>query len=332
MRRLPHLPHYDAQTVEQAFLAYLRGRCRHLPQVAVGIGDDAAVINPSDGQLVACTDQIIDGTDFDSRRFELDGHRWADVGFKSIAINLSDMAAMGGKPRSVLVTIALPNQNPSRIAGDVYEGILEAAAEYDLAIAGGDISVYDGPLSISVTLLGSVPSGKAWLRSGAQEGDAIFVSGAVGGSLRGRHLRPQPRIELAKRIRELEICVHAAIDISDGLSLDLDRLCASSGVGAELDAEAIPIHADAIERAQETGCTPWEHAWRDGEDFELIVTMNQEDAKQISKIDLGVPLTCIGEIVGRTGMWKRNLGKLERLMPQGYVHGKSSTQANPESS
>lgn len=309
--------------MEQAFLAYLRGRCKSLPQVAVGIGDDAAVIDRGEGQLVACTDQIIDGVDFDSGQFGPDSHSWADVGFKSIAINLSDMAAMGATPESVLITIALPSQNPTRVAGEVYEGILQAAERYKLAIAGGDISVYDGPLSISVTLLGSVPTGKAWLRSGAREGDVILVSGAVGGSLCGRHLRPQPRVDLAAKLREQEIDVHAAIDISDGLSLDLDRLCAASGLGAELDAESIPIHPDAEKRAAETGCTPWEHAWRDGEDFELILTMSSEQADRAAKADLGVPLTRIGEIVGRTGMWKRVQGKLERLMPQGYVHGES---------
>jgi thiamine-monophosphate kinase len=223
----------------------------------------------------------------------------------------------------LLITIALPRQHPSKIAGEVYEGIIDAATRYQLAIAGGDITVYDGPVSLSVTLLGSVPTGKAWLRSGAQEGDVILVSGAVGGSLRGRHMRPEPRTKLASQLRELGVEVHAAIDISDGLSLDLDRLCAASGVGAELDADAIPIHPDATMRAAETGCTPWEHAWRDGEDFELILTMTPEHAQRAVQAELDVPLTRIGEITGRTGMWKRVQGKLERLMPQGYIHGQS---------
>jgi len=304
--------------MEQSFLAYLRGRCRSLPQVTVGIGDDAAVIELAsgtpNGQLIACTDQIIDGVDFVSAE-----HSLTDVGYKSMAINLSDLAAMGAVPTSALVTLALPKQNATRIAGDVYEGILEAAASFNIAIAGGDISTYDGPLSISITLLGHVPSGKPWLRSGAIEGDAVLVSGAVGGSILGRHLRPSPRIHFATELRRFAD-VHAAIDISDGLSLDLDRLCAASGVGVELLASQIPIHDDAIQLAEQTGHTPFEHAWSDGEDFELILTMSQTDADQVLAMNFECELTQIGHTTSRTGLWKRDGTKLVRLSPQGYMH------------
>lgn len=303
--------------VERSFLAYLRGRCKSLPQVTVGIGDDAAVLESVDGQQVACTDQIIEGVDF-----LLAKHSLADVGYKAMAINLSDIAAMGATPLSALVTLALPKTNATRIAGDVYEGILEAAAEFDVAIAGGDLSTYDGPLSVSITMLGSVRRDGAWLRSGANEGDAILVTGAVGGSYRGRHLRPTPRVRLAKSLREC-VTVTAAIDISDGLSLDLDRLCAASNVGAELDVEGIPIHDDAIEMSKTSGRTPFEHAWSDGEDFELILTMSPEDAKDALGTDFGVPLSRIGTTTGRTGLWKKERGKHVRLSPQGYVHAAS---------
>lgn len=307
--------------VEHSFLAYLRGRCRSLPTVPVGIGDDAAVLDPVQGQQVVCTDQIIDGVDFLSTELQAatSKHSLADVGYKSMAVNLSDIAAMGATPNAALVTLALPHHHATRIAGEVYEGILEAAAEFRVAIAGGDLSTHDGPLSISVTLLGSVPADGAWLRSGAREGDAIVLSGSVGGSILGRHLRPRPRVDMALGIREMAT-VHAAIDISDGLSLDLDRLCAASKVGAELDVDAIPIHPDAIRLAETTGRTPFEHAWSDGEDFELILTMDQEVADTLIASDLGASLTQIGNIVGRTGLWKRQKAKLQRLSPQGYVH------------
>ena len=300
--------------MEHSFLAYLRGRCRNLPQVTVGIGDDAAVIEAVQGQQIACVDQIIDGVDFLSTE-----HALADVGYKAVAINLSDIAAMGGTPTTALVSLSLPQQNSTRIAGEVYEGLLEAAVQFNLAIAGGDISTYDGPLAISVTLLGSVDKDKAFLRSGAVEGDAILVSGAVGGSILGRHLRPTPRLALAHRLQQ-QVRVTAAIDISDGLSLDLDRLCATSGVGAELDTHRIPIHQDAHALSETSGRTPFQHAWSDGEDFELLITMSQEHADVLNQQDLGVQLTQIGNIVGRTGLWNREQGKLKRLSPQGYIH------------
>ena len=315
----------SSRPVEQSFLAYLRGRCRSLPQVLVGIGDDAAVMTPDTHLQLACTDQIIDGVDFDSSQ-----HALSDVGYKSMAINLSDIAAMGGRPTAALVTLTLPRINATRIAGEVYEGILEAAAEADVAIAGGDLSTYDGPLAINVTLLGSVPKNGAWLRSGAKEGDAILVSGPLGGSLKGRHLRPRSRLALVNPLRE-SVTVHAAIDISDGLSLDLDRLCAASGVGAELDVERIPIHPDAIELAVTSGRTPFQHAWSDGEDFELILTLSQADADGLLRDRSDLGLIQIGRIVGRTGLWKKAQGKLQRLPPQGYVHQSSQPESPSQS-
>ena len=309
--------------VEHSFLAYLRGRCRSLPQVAVGIGDDAAVIEPASEATVACCDQIIDKVDFDT-----DIHALRDIGYKAMAINLSDIAAMGAVPRSALVTLSLPSENATRVAGDVYEGILEAATQFDVAIAGGDLSTYDGPLSLSITMLGNV-SGRPWLRSGAQEGDAIMVSGSFGGSILGRHLRPQPRIELARYLRET-VNVHAAIDVSDGLSLDLDRLCAASGVGAELEMASIPIDDDAIILAAQGSQTPMDHAWADGEDFELIFTVSQEDADRLLSESLVVPITQIGTITGRTGLWKRLVGKVERLSPQGYIHSATTKLPSDE--
>lgn len=301
--------------MEQSFLAYLRGRCRSLPQVTVGIGDDAAVIEPVVGQQIACTDQVIDGVDFLS-----DQHSLADIGYKAMAINLSDVAAMGGTPTSALVTLSLPTKNATRIAGEVYEGIFQAASQYKVAIAGGDLSTYDGPLAISITLLGHVPAGGAWLRSGAGVDEAILVTGPVGGSIRGRHLRPTPRIELAAKLRGL-VHVTAAIDISDGLSLDLDRLLAKSGVGCEIDVDKIPIHNDAIELSNSSGRTPFEHAWSDGEDFELILTMSPSDAEKAIEASLDTSLIKIGKTTSRTGIWKLENGRHERLSPQGYVHG-----------
>ncbi len=301
--------------METSFLAYLRGRTRDLPQIPVGIGDDAAVLEPSPWPIIACTDQIIDGVDFDSARQDP-----ADIGFKAMAINLSDLAAMGAAADSALVVLSLPRERAAQTAGAIYEGILEAAARFRVAIAGGDLSTYEGPLSITVTLIGHVPQGGSpWLRSGGREGDVVLASGGFGGSIRGRHLRPSPRIELAAKIRELAD-VHAAIDVSDGLSLDLDRLCASSGLGVELDVDSIPIHQDAVALAATTGKPAFDHAWSDGEDFELLLAVSPADAEILLAADLPAPLTAIGTLVGRTGLWKKSAGKLIRLSPQGYLH------------
>ncbi|MCA9135616.1 MAG: thiamine-phosphate kinase, partial [Planctomycetales bacterium] len=300
--------------MEQSFLAYLRGRTRSLPQVAVGIGDDAAVISCPRGEMIACADQIIDGVDFSFGEHDL-----SDIGYKAMAVNLSDIAAMGAIPDSALVTLSLPKQNATQIAGSVYEGIIEAAKQFGVAIAGGDLSTYDGPLAISITLIGHVPDGSAWLRSGAQEGDTVLASGSFGGSIRGRHLRPTPRIELALAIRAMAT-VNAAIDVSDGLSLDLDRMCASSGYGVELDVDAIPIHPDAIGLSAKTGRPAFQHAWSDGEDFELLLSVPPSDVAKLLSAELPAPLTAIGTIVGRTGLWKKQDGKFVRLAPQGFIH------------
>lgn len=302
--------------MEQSFLAWLKGRVRELPTVTVGIGDDAAILeSPAESQLVASTDAIIDQVDF-----VLGEHSLADIGYKALAINLSDIAAMGGTATAALVNLSLPSRRATETAAGVYEGILEAAQQYGVAIAGGDLSVYDGPLAISITLLGHVPRGGAWLRSGAQEGDALVVSGSLGGSLMGRHLRPLPRLELARELRGL-VAVHAAMDISDGFSLDLDRLCAASGVGAEIETERIPIHADAVARAEQTGRRPLEHALGDGEDFELILALAADDWKRLhsERPDLG--LVRVGTFIGRTGLWSRGERGLQRMLASGFIHG-----------
>lgn len=305
--------------MEQSFLAWLRGRVRSLPGVAIGIGDDAAVIDlPAGKQLIATTDTIIDGVDFLTSK-----HSLHDIGYKSMAVNLSDIAAMGAKPTAALVTLSLPSDDATRTAAGLYEGILECAMQFGVAIAGGDISVYEGPLSISVTMMGTVNTGEAWLRSGAKEGDAIVLTGAVGGSLLGRHLRPVPRIALVEQLCGIT-SVHAAMDISDGLSLDLDRMCAASGVGAELNVAAIPIHADALIRSNsEGGQAPLAHALGDGEDFELILAIDSAECDQLLNSHPELGLHRIGTFVGRTGLWSKTGSDIKRLSPSGFIHGQT---------
>jgi len=310
--------------MEQSFLAWLRGRVRHLPSVSVGIGDDAAIMDvPQQHQLVATTDTIIDQVDF-----VMGEHASTDIGFKAMAINLSDIAAMGGVATAALVTLSLPATKSTEIAAAIYEGILEAAGKYGVAIAGGDLSVYDGPLSVSITMLGTVPTGRPWLRSGALEGDVLIVSVPVGGSLLGRHLRPSPRLDLVSPLRE-HVNVHAAIDISDGFSLDLDRLCAASGVGAQIETEKLPIHVDAIARAAKTGRKPLDHALGDGEDFELILAMSPDDWQRILPQAQSLGLVCVGQFIGRTGLWSTGERGLKRMLASGFIHGQRRDAGQP---
>ncbi len=301
--------------MEQSFIAWLKGRQASLPQVKVGIGDDAAVIGSMPSDLIAAVDTIIDGVDF-----LLSEHGAQRAGRKSLAVNLSDLAAMAATPLAALVSLSLPESNATRLAAEVFEGMLPLAEEFGVSIAGGDISVYNGPLAISVTILGRAHARGSTLRRGAQVGDAVIVTGAFGGSILGKHLDFQPRVHAAVQLRE-RFDIHAAIDASDGLSLDLDRLCAASGIGVELDLSRIPISPDAHTRAISTGKTPFEHAWGDGEDFELILAVPSEEVAQILATNVDVPLTQIGTFTSRTGLWSHEQGSFKRLSPHGYIHG-----------
>lgn len=303
--------------METSFLAWLKGRTRHLPQPRLGIGDDAAVLDPATlgHGCVATCDTIVDKIDFDTRQ-----HSLRRIGHKALAINLSDLAAMAARPVAILISLSLPRDQPSRTAAELYEGMLPLAEMHQVAIAGGDITVYDGPLTITITAIGAASPAGVWRRDGAQAGDAVVVSGAFGGSLRSRHLDVQPRVDLALQLREA-FGIRAAIDVSDGLSLDLDRLCAASLVGAELTLSAIPIHEDCVRHSEETGRSPLDHALSDGEDFELILAVPRDELNAVLSADFGAPLTTIGVFTGRTGLWTIQEGAHTRISPRGYLHG-----------
>ena len=171
-----------------------------------------------------------------------------------------------------------------------------------------------------MTAVGKVPIGGGWLRSGASAGDAIVVSGKLGGSILGKHLSFEPRLELAAELRRLG-AVAAATDISDGLGIDLLNMVVSSKCGAEVWLDKVPISDEAKLCAQKSGRSPLEHALGDGEDFELLMAIPQEKlAKLPSEID-GISLTRIGTIVTRTGLWSKDKTGVKQLAPRGYVHG-----------
>jgi thiamine-monophosphate kinase len=199
--------------------------------------------------------------------------------------------------------------------------MLPLAERFDLALAGGDTNLWDGPLAIAVTALGRVTAGRPLTRSGARPGDALLVTGALGGSILGRHLAVEPRVSEAIELHT-KYHLHAGMDISDGLALDASRLAAASGCGVALKLAAIPISADAHRLARTSGRTPLDHVLGDGEDFELLIAAAPEVAEVIVRDQpLGVPVTRMGRFVEQRGLWQADVnGHLEPLEPTGFRH------------
>ena len=309
--------------MEDTFVDWLLARLPTDGRLEVPPGDDAAVLRPpAMRRTVVTTDMLAEGVDF----LLGDGPgrcRPRDVGRKAMAVNLSDLAAMAARPEAAVVAVNLPREGGDAIGRELLEGLLEVAVAFDVTLAGGDTNAWDGGLVVSVTAIGSVPPGRAWRRDGARPGDAIVVTGRFGGSLLGRHLSPIPRCREATAIAE-RFPVHAAIDVSDGLSLDLARLARASGVAAWIDPEKVPIHDDAFRAAaaDPDGRTPLDRALGDGEDFELVLTMPAEAAEELlAAAPDGVELARIGGIVSGEGLHVRKAdGSLAPLPATGFLH------------
>lgn len=306
--------------METEFVDWLVRRVPPDVRLEVPPGDDAAVLRPPAGRRTVVTvDMLMEGVDF------ILGPDCppAAVGHKALAVSLSDLAAMAARPEAIVVAVALPRHGGEAVGRGVHEGLAALAGTHGVVLAGGDTNAWDGPLVVSVTALGSVAAGRAWRRDGARVGDRLLVTGACGGSLLGRHLAVTPRCHEALRLAERHD-VHAAIDVSDGLSLDISRLMAASGTAASLDLGSIPIHADAVaaSRRDGDGRSPLDHALGDGEDFELVLAMPAAAAAAALADDtLGVSLTDIGEVVAGAGLFARQSdGSSVPLVPHGYVH------------
>jgi thiamine-monophosphate kinase len=298
---------------EFAYIDWLRRRTPPDPRVLLGPGDDTAALQLTDGRAcLVTTDMLLEGSCF---LLAQAGPR--RVGRKAMAVNLSDIAAMAGKPVAAVVSVGLPRDGGRALAEELYLGLREMADAFETALVGGDTNTWNGPLVISVTLLGEATGRGPVTRAGAKPGDWLLVTGALGGSIRGKHLDFTPRVREAQRLHELAE-LHALIDLSDGLAADLGHVCDESGCGAVLRADAIPI-SDAA-RQMNDGVEPLRHALGDGEDFELLLAVSPADGQRLlSEQPLaGVPLTHIGECV-ETGMWIDDPQRrpLERL---GYVH------------
>ena len=219
-------------------IAEIRATARTGDSVVLGIGDDCASLRVRPGfELLVTTDMLMDG-----RHFLAGEATFEQIGRKAMGVNLSDIAAMAGTPIAAVVAVALPRSDARRIAEGLHAGISEMADRFHVPLIGGDTNAWDGPLVVSITVLGEVEAGRAVRRSGARVGDDIFVTGPLGGSLLGRHLDVQPRIKEAKALASFAD-IHAMIDISDGLASDLLHILDESGrLGAILESDRIPIH------------------------------------------------------------------------------------------
>ncbi len=311
---------------EFALIDWIRKRSRFGKDVVVGTGDDAAAvrIGPK-GAALLTTDTILEGTHFTFRKVTP-----YQAGWKAIAASVSDVAAMAGVPKYVLVAVALPKDASMKFARQLYEGMRAAADRCAVGIVGGDVTSWRGKLAVTVSVLGETagPSraacsgGRPVTRSGAKIGDAIFVTGELGGSILKRHVEFLPRVGEALALRKA-VSLHAMIDVSDGLAADLRHIVKESAVGAVLYEAAIPVSEDARRTARHGRASAVEHALYDGEDFELLFTVSGKDAQRL----LAAPpfktrLTCIGEIVRRGLYLKKKSGGRVRLKASGYEHFK----------
>jgi thiamine-monophosphate kinase len=299
---------------EFAYIDWVRRQMPQDQRILIGPGDDAAALHWSSGRLLmVTTDMLLEGSCF--RLAEAGPRR---VGRKALAVNLSDIAAMAGKPVAAVVSVGLPRQGGLALAEELYHGLREMADSFDTALIGGDTNSWDGPLVISVTLLGEATERGPVRRSGARPGDWLFVTGPLGGSILGKHLDFTPRVREALALHAT-FGLHAMIDISDGLAADVNHLCQESGCGAVLHAERIPIAAEA--RALGDGRLPLEHALGDGEDFELAFAVAADDGRALLATQpvYGITLAHVGEFV-ESGLWLEEAGVRRPLQPLGYVH------------
>jgi thiamine-monophosphate kinase len=285
----------------------------------LGIGDDCAILDVKPpAQLLVTTDMLMDGRHF---RLEVDGAE--AVGFKAMGVNLSDIAAMAGRPRAAVIAVALPRGHAVTIAKGLHTGLKRMADDFEVDLIGGDTNAWNGPLVISVTVLGETTARGAVRRSGARPGDLILVTGPLGGSFyRGRHLRPQPRVREALAIHQAAD-IHALIDLSDGLSSDLGHILDESpGTGAVLDAASIPIHPDAIAAADADGAPALAQALHDGEDFELCLVVAAEVGQRLlANPPEPARLTRVGWITAKPGLRLRAAdGQILPLVPRGFDH------------
>jgi thiamine-monophosphate kinase len=289
--------------------------------VLTGAGDDCAVLDLGipDKLILFKTDAVVEGVHFTKETPP------EKIGHKALARGLSDIAAMAGTPAAALMTIGLPKNYAPEFVGKIYDGWNALAEQFGVAIVGGETTTNPECIFISIALLGTVARGKQILRSGAKIGDAIFVTGELGGSLTEKHLAFEPRLAEARWLAE-HFSIHAMIDLSDGLAGDLPHILKASGIGAEILKSSIPISRAARLAARKSfSAKPaFSAALTDGEDFELLFTVAGRDAVKLLDAWRGkfpqLKLSCIGKIVAGDGILIRDKNGSHKLNAHGYVH------------
>lgn len=281
--------------MEFDLIGRLKSQVQADARVSLGIGDDCAILTPPpDRDVLITTDMLLDGVHFLS-----DQHSLEQIARKSMAVNISDIAAMGGDPVAAFVSLALPRSWTESQAHQLMSALANAAREFAVQIAGGDTTTWQAPLAINITLYGYAKTGEAILRSGAQPGDIICVSGPLGGSLHGSQFTFTPRVGEARWLKD-HFLIHAMIDLSDGLISDLGHILTASQVGAELISGQIPISEMAYSLNDDK--TPLEHALSDGEDFELLWTLPAPEFEKLQQTaEKPVVVYPIGRIVTGAG-------------------------------
>ena len=311
---------------EKLLISRIRGRAANRPEIAAGIGDDCALLQiPAGHQTLVTTDFSLEGI-----HFRREWHPAAVVGHRCLTRGLSDIAAMGGLPVAAFLSLALPRNLRQAWVDQFLKGLLKLAGKFNVSLAGGDTAQSPSGILADIVIIGSVPRGKAILRSGALPGDGIYVTGTLGGAaatlkllIAGRKLRPAdfpqhfhpaPRIEVGRFLREKSLA-SAMIDLSDGLSTDLAHICDESGVGAEIQSDAVPRAAIGTPAHQ----VDLKSALHGGDDYELLFTAPSN--KRVPARIAEVAITQIGRITrGKQVMLINREVRAAKFRPQGWEH------------
>lgn len=311
-------------------------------QVVKSIGDDCAVLQPSpESELILTTDSQEEGV-----HYRLDWSTPEEIGWRCLAVNVSDIAAMAGWPLGAVVALSLPPDLDVAFVDGLYTGMQDLARQMACPIIGGNMTKTTGRVSVTITVLGEVPKRQAIYRSGAQPGDEIWVTGPLGGAKAGLeallkpdavrgvptehalacYRRPQPRLQEAQFLRQ-RAKLHSLLDISDGLSGDLRHICQASGVGAQIEAESVPIHDDTRRIAEAVQADPLSFALHGGEDFELCFTAPPMQIERLCadfEQQFQRSLARVGTIREGEGVVLRCLDGSEQVLPaRGYDHFRS---------